>query len=373
MAKNVFQKIYYNSLKRVYRGFTGTVLNNVVSDIPDLIAYFKKVYRETPFEKRVLITYHNHLWEPILSLASYLGLRKKVGVQNWLDENDIANILNISGFEIIRTQKHLLGLIMTTIARKGKGQGKPSKEYGVSVIIPARNEEENIPKIVPSIPMFGKWLEVIFVEGHSTDHTWETINKQITKYANGKRKSDKQIIVRRFKQKGKGKADAVWLGFTKAKGDILMIYDADRTVDANDLPKFYNVLASGLGEFANGSRLVYPMEHDSMRFLNQIGNKLFGFIFTKIFGQPFKDTLCGTKAIFRKDYLYLRKHNKKYFSMDPFGDFALIFGAVKNNLKVIEIPVRYKERVYGSTNISRFRHGLMLLKMTVAAFKEFWA
>jgi hypothetical protein len=368
MARNIFQKIYYNRLGKIYKRFPDTMPENVVHDTLDLVDYFEGVFNNLPFEKRILITYHNHLWEPTLSLASYLGFRKKVGVQNWLDEKDIANILNISGFEVISTQTHLLGLIMTTIARKmNRERSMVDRKYSVSIVVPARNEEGNIPKIVSSIPRFGKWQEIIFVEGGSRDNTWDRIVEITNK------KTRPSLKLRRARQKGKGKADAVWLGFEKAKGDILMIYDADRTVDANDLPKFYKVLAADIGEFANGSRLVYPMEQDSMRFLNQLGNKFFGFVFTKILGQNFKDTLCGTKALFRKDYLHMRKHNKRYFMMDPFGDFALIFGAIKNNLKVVEIPVRYKERVYGSTNINRFRHGLMLLKMTIAAFREFRA
>lgn len=367
MALNIFQKIYYNDLKKVYKKFSGKVLGNAVSDIPDLVSYFESEAKKISGETRVLITYHNHLWEPILSLASSFGLRKRVGTQNWLDENDIVNILNISGFEVISTQTRLMGLIMLTIARKRPRSNKKDKEYSVSIIVPARNEEGNISKIVSSIPKFGTHQEIIFVEGNSKDNTWEKIQNELSK------KHHPYQTIKAYKQKGKGKADAVWLGFEMAKGEILMIYDADRTVSPTDLPKFYKVLATGLGEFANGSRLVYPMEHDSMRFLNQIGNKLFGFIFTNILGQNFKDTLCGTKALFKKDYLYMRKYNKKYFKMDPFGDFALIFGSIKNNLKVIEIPIRYKERVYGSTNISRFRHGLMLLKMTLLAYKEFKA
>lgn len=367
MVLNIFQKIYYNNLKWVYKKFSGVVLGNVVSDIPDLVGYFEKISKKLSPETRILITYHNHLWEPILSVASFLGLRKKLGIQNWLDESDIANILNISGFQIISTQKRFLGLIMLTIARKKPENKKISNEYGVSIIIPARNEEGNISKIVSSIPKFGKWQEIIFVEGNSKDNTWDKIQIELSK------KHKDYLSLKAFKQGGKGKADAVWLGFEKAKGEILMIYDADRTIPPSDLLKFYKVLVTGLGEFANGSRMVYPMENDSMRFLNQIGNKLFGIIFTKILGQNFKDTLCGTKALFNKDYQYMRKFNKRYFKMDPFGDFALIFGAIKNNLKVVEIPVRYKERVYGSTNINRFKHGLMLLKMTIAAFKEFKA
>jgi len=241
------------------------------------------------------------------------------------------------------------------------------KKYSVSIIVPARNEEGNIPKIIPSIPKFGKWQEIIFIEGHSKDKTWKKIQDEL-----GKRQK-KRLIVKSFKQIGKGKADAVRLGFEKASGEILMIYDADRTVEAKDLTKFYEVLSSGVGEFANGSRLVYPMQKDAMRMLNKIGNKIFSWLFTWILGQRFKDTLCGTKALFKKDYEEIKKEIASQGKTDPFGDFDLIFGAIRKNLKVIEIPVRYKERIYGSTNIMRFRHGLMLLATTWRAFKQFRA
>jgi glycosyltransferase involved in cell wall biosynthesis len=213
------------------------------------------------------------------------------------------------------------------------------------------------------------------VEGNSTDKTWEEINKQITNYklqTNSKRKSTNfNRTIRAYKQTGKGKADAVSLGFEKAGGDIVMIYDADRTVPALDLPKFYNVLANGLGDFANGSRLVYPMEGQAMQTLNKLGNRFFSFVFTKILGQHFKDTLCGTKAVFNKDFLKMKKDYLNYLKIDPFGDFALIFSAIKHNLKVVEIPIRYKEREYGSTNIRRFYHGLLLFKLAWIALKEF--
>jgi hypothetical protein len=362
---NIFQKLYHRDLEKTYKDFSGVILDNVIGDIPNLQDYFESLRIEIDPNTRILISYHNPSWEPVLTLASKLGLRKKVGVQNWLDQEDLKNILELSDFEVISSQKRFFGITAITIARIKNNDLRIKNNYSVSIIIPARNEEGNIPKIIPNIPKFGKWQEIIFVEGHSTDKTWGVINKQITKYANN------QIKVKAYKQKGKGKADAVWLGFEKAKGDILMIYDADRTVDAKDLPKFFNALALHPNAFANGSRMIYPMENQAMQTLNKIGNKIFGSLFTRILGQKFKDTLCGTKALFRKDYVYMRKHNKKYFKMDPFGDFALIFGAIKNNLKVIEIPVRYKERQYGTTNISRFRHGLILLRMTIVAFKEF--
>ncbi len=362
---NIFQKLYHKDLQKTYRGFTASdgdvVLDNVIGDIPDLQTYFENLRENVLPDSKILISYHNPSWEPVLTLASKLGLRRNVGIQNWLDLNDLKNILNLSGFEVIRSQKRFFGITTITIVRPINYQPSTiTHQYSVSIVIPARNEEGNIPKILPSIPKFGKSQEIIFVEGHSKDNTWGKIQKTASK------KYPKNISVIGLKQTGRGKADATWLGLSKATGDILMIYDADRTVDAKDLPKFYNVLAKGIGEFANGSRMVYPMEQDAMQALNKIGNQMFSRLFTWILGQHFKDTLCGTKAFFRKDFQKFRRSKT-----DPFGDFDLIFGAVRNSLKVIEIPVRYKERVYGSTNINRFRHGLLLAKMAILAFKEF--
>ena len=235
-------------------------------------------------------------------------------------------------------------------------------KYSVSIIIPARNEEGNIGKIVPSIPKFGKSLEIIFIEGGSKDKTWQEIEKEVNK------KHKANIIVRSLKQRGKGKANATWQGLKSATGDILMIYDADRTVPPNDLPKFYNALALHPNEhiFANGNRLLYPMEKGAMQTLNKWGNRMFSHLFTWIFGQYFGDTLCGTKVFWRDDFKKFKRSKT-----DPFGDFDLIFGAIRNNLKVVEIPVRYRERVYGTTNINRFYHGLLLGKMAFLAFVEF--
>jgi len=367
MSNNGFQKFYHKDLQKVYKNFNGIILDNVIGDISDIQNYLEGVRKQISPKNKILISYHNASWEPIFTIASKLGLRKKVDTQNWLNEEDIINLLNLSSFEVISTQRRFFGISAITIARtKNQITRSKNKEYSVSIIIPARNEEGNIPNIVSSIPKFGKKQEIIFVEGGSVDHTWKAINKQINKYANNDAKHDKKIKIRAFKQKGKGKANAVKLGLSKATGDILMIYDADRTVDAKDLKKFYNVLASGLGEFANGCRLIYPIEKDAMQSLNKIGNQVFSLLFTRILGQRFKDTLCGTKAFWKKDYVKF-KHTKT----DPFGDFDLIFGAIRNNLKVIEIPIRYKGRVYGSTNINRFHHGLLLAKMVWFAFWEF--
>ena len=218
---------------------------------------------------------------------------------------------------------------------------------------------------IQRIPPFGKHQEIIFVDGHSTDGTPEEIKRVIQGYP------DKDIKF--FVQDGRGKGDAVRKGFAAAGGDILMILDADLTMPPEDLPKFYRAIAEDQGEFINGCRLVYPMEKQAMRFLNLLGNKFFSMMFTWILNQRFKDTLCGTKVLFRKDYKKIQANRSYFGDFDPFGDFDLIFGAVKQNLKVVEVPIRYRERTYGSTNISRFRHGWLLLKMTVFAYRKFKA
>ncbi len=325
-------KAYRFSLKKIYKKQS------------DLQAYLEGLRKKVKPADRIIISYQTLFWKPI----------------PWLDREDIGNLLNLAGFEVISASSRRV------IARLKPFRYSQSTvhQFSVSIIIPARNEEGNIPKIIPSIPKLGRWQEIIFVEGHSEDQTWKKI-QQITnsKYQT---KHNNRITIKAFKQKGKGKADAVWFGLREAKGDILMIYDADRTVDTPDLKKFYNVLAKGIGEFANGNRLLYPMEEDAMQTLNKIGNQIFSWLFTWILGQRFKDTLCGTKAFFAHDFKKFKRSDT-----DPFGDFDLIFGAIRNNLKVVEIPVRYKERVYGSTNINRFYHGLLLIKMTLVAVMEF--
>jgi glycosyltransferase involved in cell wall biosynthesis len=240
--------------------------------------------------------------------------------------------------------------------------GAPPKQPSVSIIIPARNEAGNIAAAVQRIPSFAGDIELIFIEGHSKDDTWEQIQKV------QKDHPDKKILIAR--QTGRGKGDAVRLGFSMATGDILMILDADLTMPPEDLPKFYNAVASGHCDFANGCRLVYPMEKEAMQFLNLCANKLFGILFSWLLGQHVKDTLCGTKVLTRSNYEALAANRAYFGDFDPFGDFDLLFGADKLNLKIRDIPVRYRERTYGSTNIQRFRHGILLFRMVGFAARK---
>jgi glycosyltransferase involved in cell wall biosynthesis len=229
----------------------------------------------------------------------------------------------------------------------------------VSVVVPARNEAGNIPRIFAEVPEMGAGTELIFVEGHSTDDTYAAIEREIAKQP-GRR-------ARLFRQTGKGKGDAVRLGFSEASGQILMILDADLTVPPEDLPRFCDALREGKGEFVNGVRLVYPMAQQAMRFANLVGNKFFSLAFSWLLGQPIKDTLCGTKILWRADYDRIAANRRYFGDFDPFGDFDLLFGAAKLNLKIVELPVRYRERTYGQTNIQRWHHGWILLKMVAFA------
>ena len=250
-------------------------------------------------------------------------------------------------------------LTVFIIARPVRAAASPRT---VSVIIPARNEAGNIEAAVRRTPELGAGTELIFVEGHSKDRTWDEIQRVEREYP--------QRRIRIMQQTGRGKGDAVRLGFAAASGEILMILDADLTMPPEELPKFYDVIASGRAEFANGVRLVYPMEEKAMQFLNLCANKSFGLIFTWLLGQPVKDTLCGTKVLSRAHYEEIARNRSYFGDFDPFGDFDLLFGAAKLNLKIADVPIRYRERTYGTTNIQRWRHGWLLLRMVLFAARK---
>jgi SAM-dependent methyltransferase len=334
---------------------------------------------------RLVITFQNFLWRPLFTLAVRLGLMAPFPPQNWLTPEDVAVLLSLSGWEIVRhTERVLLPVpfpLLTSLCNRflvklpifrwfalvhcvvARPVPRERKDYSISIIIPARNEAGNLRRAIESIPSMGSGAEVIMVEGNSTDDTWERMQALKKEYCGPHR-----LVIAR--QEGRGKGDAVRKGFSLATNDILCILDADLTVDPSELPKFYDALASGKGECINGSRLVYPMEDKAMRFLNLVGNKIFSWLFTWLLGQRLKDTLCGTKAILRKDYENVEKNRSYFGEFDPFGDFDLLFGAAKQNLKIIEIPVRYKERTYGQTNIQRWKHGWLLLRMCAVAARK---
>ncbi len=365
--------------------FDVVVLSNLVGFLDDIEKVLREIRKVCHERTRVIVTSYNRLWEPMIRFAEFIHIKRRTPQQNWISRDDLCNMLYLSGFETYRFNSNMLCPVYIPLisplfnkvvshlplmgalslnnyffARPMPEDGDWEKRYSVSVVIPARNESGNIRAAVERIPDMGSHTEIIFVEGNSTDDTWDEIQRISNEYA-GKR--DIKIM----RQDGRGKGDAVRKGYAAATGDILMILDADLTVPPEDLPKFYRAIATGKGEFVNGVRLVYPMEQEAMRTLNNIGNHFFSRLFSWILETPVKDTLCGTKVMFRTDYLRLAEGRKFFGDFDPFGDFDLLFGAYKLNLRIVDLPIRYRERKYGSTNISRFRHGFILLRMSAFA------
>ena len=363
--------------------FDVIILADVVGHLLDVEAALRRVRRCCTPRTRLVFSYYNFLWEPVLRMAERVGLKMPQQHQNWLALEDLANLLHLTGYEVVKTERRLLLPkrlpILSTVANRVLAylpgfraaclcqylvarpvESVRPRDYSVSIVIPCRNERGNIEEAVRRIPAFGLRQEIIFVEGHSSDGTAEEIERV--------RRSYPDRNIRLLVQDGRGKGDAVRLGFAQATGDVLMILDADLTMPPEDLPKFYQAIAGGKGEFINGCRLVYPMEEQAMRTLNLLGNKFFGMAFSWLLNQRIKDTLCGTKVLFREDYERMAAHRSYFGEFDPFGDFDLLFGAAKLNLKIVEVPIRYEERRYGTTNIRRFAHGWLLLKMTVYGF-----
>ncbi len=363
--------------------FDVIILADVMGHLLDVEAALRRLRACCTAKTRLVIAYYNFFWEPLLRLTEWLRLKMPQQQQNWLALQDIHNLLRLADYEVVKTERRLLlpkyvpivsavlnrflaflpGLNVLCLSHYivARMRGARSvREYSTTIVIPCRNERGNIEPAIQRMPKFGGSQEIIFVDGHSTDGTPEEIERVRSVYP-GK---DIKFLV----QDGKGKGDAVRKGFANASGDILIILDADLTMPPEDLPKFYDAIASDKGEFINGSRLVYPMEQQAMRFLNLMGNKFFSMAFSWLLNQRIKDTLCGTKVLFREDYERIVQNRSYFGDFDPFGDFDLLFGASKLNLKILEVPIRYQDRTYGTTNIHRFAHGWLLLKMTVYGF-----
>jgi SAM-dependent methyltransferase len=366
------------------RTFDCIILSETCNQAADVQGLLERLHGVAHPRTRIILNVHSAAWRPLLALATRLGLKAAQPPSSWLGAGDVTNLLNLAGWETIKRQERilcpipLLGLgrlanryfapllnwfclTMFLVARPAP-QHRPRVARSVTVIVPARNEAGNIPEAVRRIPPMGESTEIIFIEGHSKDHTWAAIEQAV--------RDNPHLDIKAMRQTGKGKGNAVREAMDAAGGDVVMILDADLTMPPEELPKFYQLLASNRAEFANGVRLVYPMQDQAMRFLNLCGNKFFSAAFTWALGQSIKDTLCGTKALFRSDYQRIAANRSHFGDFDPFGDFDLLFGADRLQLKIADVPIRYRNRTYGTTNIQRWRHGLLLLRMLLLAVRK---
>ncbi len=369
------------------QAFDVVILSDVVNDLWDVEVAFGQLKQLTRPGSRLILNFYSRLWELPLDATRSLGLAKPLLEQNWLTVQDVDNLLRLADFEVTRRWDEILlpvrlagierlanrylarlwplesaALTHFVVARPAPQPHIGRAEPVVSVIVPARNEAGNIEDIFDRTPEMGRGTELVFVEGHSTDDTYVRIEREIARHPERR--------CQLLRQTGTGKGDAVRLGFAQATGDVLMILDADLTVAPEDLPRFLSALCSGKGEFINGVRLVYPMQKQAMRFLNLVGNKFFSLAFSWLLGQSIKDTLCGTKVLWAADYRRIADQRAYFGDFDPFGDFDLLFGAAKLNLKIVDLPIRYRERTYGTTNIQRWRHGWLLVQMVLFAARR---
>lgn len=365
--------------------FDVVVMEDTFGLLDDCQVFLQKILPLLHADSRVVIAHHNHLWEPVLRVGEFLGAKMPQTGASWLSLRDIANLFDLAGYDVIQTHRRQL------LPRRAFGIGPLLNRYlgtlpvvqrlclrsytlarprlppapvprSASVIVPCRNERGNIAPLVDRLPNFADRVEIIFVEGHSVDDTYAEAERVIAAHPHRS--------IKLLRQPGVGKADAVRAGMAVATGDVVMILDADMTVAPEDMPKVFDAIASGRADFVNGTRFVYPMEGGAMRFLNLLGNRGFSLIFSWLLNQRFSDTLCGTKALRRVHWDAIAAGRAALSLDDPFGDFDLILGAARLTLKTVEIPLRYGERRYGETQISRFRHGWYLLRMAFAAYKR---
>lgn len=372
-------------LEKLEGPFDIIVLSDTIGYLDDCQTLLASLHSLCTPETRLVVAYYSHLWEPVLKVAEWFGNKMPQPPLNWITPDDLVGVMGLADFEVIKQEwrqilpRHLFGIgrlvnrflgtlpvlrrfsLRNYVVARSLRSVK-SQQLSTSVIIPCRNEHGNIEDAVRRMPIFCNELEILFVEGNSVDGTFEECQRVKEAYPD--------LAIEVLRQDGEGKGNAVRKGFQEARGEVLIILDADLTVPPESLPKFYEAIADGKGEFINGTRMVYPLEQDSMRFLNYWANRVFAWLFTWLLNQRFTDTLCGTKALRRDRYERIVANRAYFGDFDPFGDFDLIFGAAKLNLKIVEVPVRYASRNYGTTQIARFRHGWLLLRMVSFAYRK---
>ncbi len=356
------------------------ILFNDIGDTVDVLQALRNLKPLCQRHTRVLVTTYNHLWEPLVTFAEWSGMKVPRSEQNWLSTTDIRNLLKLAGFEALETHRvvilpkylpllssilnrfcarlpflNKLCMTQVVVARVVPQPVLPER-LSVSVVIPCKNEKGNVEEAVRRVPPLADRTELIFCDDRSTDGTAEEVLRVQALYP------EKNIRL----EHGPGvcKSRNVWTGFNAATGDILMILDADLTTIPEELPYFIDVILSGQAEFVNGSRLVYPVPKGAMNGANMLGNKFFSVAFTYLLGQRVKDTLCGTKVLWRSDWERIKPMLGSWGTEDRWGDYELLLGAAKLNLKILDLPVHYQERIHGSTKMTKvFRNGLVMLKM----------
>jgi SAM-dependent methyltransferase len=363
------------------------ILFNHIFDTVDILRAFEHIRQHCNGDTQLVIINYNHLWQPLLDLASKIGLRSRFVEPNWVSENDVRNFLKLAGFQPVHKHRLMLfpkwipflsaflndflgrlpGLqrlcLMQVIVARPVLRPQKEEDVTVSVVVPCRNEIGNVRAAVERIPAMGKHTEIIFCDDKSTDGTADEVRRMQSLYP--------EKDIRLVDGPGICKAENVWTGFREARGDVLMILDADLTVMPEELPIFFRALVNSPASFVNGCRLVYPMREGAMKFANMLGNKVFGLVFSFLLDQRIKDTLCGTKVLWRRDWNRMERTLGTWGIQDHWGDYELLFGASKLHLEIVEAPVHYQERIHGVTKMTRvFFNGLRMLSICWHAWRR---
>jgi SAM-dependent methyltransferase len=369
-------------------GFDVITMVNVVGELADVLGAFKRLRPLVRPDTRVVIVFQNHLWEPLVRPATAMRLKLDNPTQNWLSFEDLRGFLHLAGFEVVKIGArmpcpkyipgvaellndvlgrlpllHRLGFVHYLVARPEMPLLQAPEKHSCTVVVPCKNEEDNVPKIPARVGKVGAFTEIIFVDDCSTDTTAERVRQLMATHPHQR--------IKLVQGPGRGKGAAVRAGLEQATGDVLMILDADMTVMPEDLPAFFEAITENKGEFINGSRMVYPLVGDAMRPLNILGNKLFATVFSFLLEQRIKDTLCGTKVVMRHNYAKILAAREYFGDIDNWGDYDWIFGAAKSNLKIVELPIHYVERTAGVTKMTkRFKNGLIMARMCWVALRK---
>ena len=369
-------------------GFDVITMVNAVGEFADVLAAFKRLRPLVRPDTRLVILFYNHFWEPLMHPAAVLGLKLDNPTQNWLSLEDLRGFLRLAGFEVVKVGARMLcpkyipglaellngvvgrlpllqrmGFVHYLVARPEMPLLQAPEKHSCTVVVPCKNEEDNVPKIPERVQQMGAFTELIFVDDCSTDATAERVRELIAAHP--------ERPIKLVSGPGQGKGAAVRAGLDHATGDVLMIFDADMTVMPEDLPAFFEAITENKGEFINGSRMVYPLVGDAMRPLNILGNKLFATLFSFLLEQRIKDTLCGTKVVMRHNYAKILAARHYFGDIDRWGDYDWIFGAAKSNLKIVELPIHYVERTAGVTKMTkRFKNGLIMVRMCWVALRK---
>lgn len=361
------------------------VLSDMFEVNDDILGLLKLLKKNLNNDGTILLTSITPIWDGVLSILEMLNLKNKSKKRSYIHLNKLSAVLDTINFQITgkRTRQYFpfklfyFGNIINNFLEiilyffnfgirsyftiKEIEDTAEKDVLSKTIIVPAKNEEGNLNELINRIPYLGNNVEVIISCGISNDNTLGMAKSL---------KSD-NFIIKVIEQTSKGKANAVWEACEQSSNDLIAILDADLSVDPEELSSFFELIETKKCDFVNGTRLIYSMEKGSMRFINNFGNRLFQYVVSKIIRLPLTDSLCGTKVFKKNLYEKIKKWQSVVKIKDPFGDFDLLFAAAYSSQKIVEYPIHYRARKYGTTQIRRFKDGFKLIKYLSVSFYKF--